>query len=463
MQNEFVINSEVQQLGEESQMAAASAMRILYLTCFEQPIHSGIFESQVKRYLCKLATEKGSEIKVSQLAFRPAALIGRDGLSFPFVAERAWFRALKQEFARHKIDADVAFVPVLLSRRWSFYFNLPVLIVVVALTMPILLFKVTRGRYQIIHCRSYVSTFCALLVRFLFRSIKVVFDMRGFYPEEGLIQKTWTRHSLTFKAWKRIERFLIRHADHTIAVSESFEKRVTESGGNACSLIYLGTDIAKFREAAPLRMQTRTDLGLQGKTVFAYCGGLGSWHDPAILAKVGAAIGRNFMDAALLVLTPDDPLDLETQFLRAGLESERVRIMAVEPTEVPRYLCAADFGIVPLRDMDESDPACVVADTMIGVKVTEYMAAGLPVIVNERVGGFRTLMTRFKIGVFFDSENLEAMMPKLRSMIEDIVTYHEDCRRVSEKFLSLDLAVTAYYDVYRNLLDREHVQCGLTR
>jgi glycosyltransferase involved in cell wall biosynthesis len=459
VQNEFVINSEVQQLEIESHLVAKSPLRVLYLTCFEQPVHSGIFESQVKGYLCRLAGQKREEIKLSQLAFRPAALIGRDGLSFPFVGERTWFRALKQEFARYEIDADVAFVPVVLPRRWSFYFNLPILAAVVALTVPILLFKVARGRYQIIHCRSYVSTLCALLVRSLLKNFKVVFDMRGFYPEEGLIHRTWKPNSLTFNVWKRLERFLTQNADHTIALCDAFKDRVTQSSGrDTCSLVYAGTDVRRFREATQFRTQIRSELGFEDKIVFAYSGGLGSWHDPAMLAKVGAALHRNIPNSALLILTPYDKRVLEAEFLRAGLEAERVRIMALAPGDVPRYLCAADFGLVPLRAMNGSDPGNVVADTMVGLKVAEYMAAGLPVIANDRVGGLRSLMSSFKIGVGFDSEDLETIIPKVQNMIGEYGLYQQSCRLVSEKLLSLDVAVGSCYDVYHRVLDCDRVR-----
>jgi glycosyltransferase involved in cell wall biosynthesis len=177
-----------------------------------------------------------------------------------------------------------------------------------------------------------------------------------------------------------------------------------------------------------------------------------------MLAKVGAVLDRNIPNSALLILTPYDKRELEAEFLRAGLEPERVRIMTLVPGDVPRYLCAADFGLVPMRAMDGSDPANVVADTMIGLKIAEYMAAGLPVIVNNRVGGLRSLMSSFKIGVGFDIEDLEAIVPKVKDMIGEYEFYQQSCRRVSERFLSLDVAVGSYYDVYRRVLycDREH-------
>ena len=460
-QTEVGAMDSVQEAGRTVQPLEAAArppMRILYLTCFEQLVGSGIFESQVKQYLCKLGREKGEEVRLSQLALRPALVVGRDGVSSPLFAERAWFRALRKEFAQHGVDSDVVFVPVVVRRKWSFYFNLPMLLFVLAFSLPILLYKIARGRYQIIHCRSYVATLCALLVRMVLRDLKVVFDARGFYPEEGLIHRSWTQRSLTYKVWKRLEAFIIRRADYTIALSDTFRGRVTKIGGqNSCCLIYASTELQRFREATLFRKQTRAGLGFEGKVVFAYSGGLGSWHDPVMLAKVCAVISKNVPDARLLILTPHSKEQLEADFLQAGLAAEQFTIMAVAPSEVPRYLTAADFGIVPLRAMNGSDVASVVAETMIGLKVAEYMAAGLPIVVNERVGGLRSLMTSFKIGVFFDGENLEPIVPKVKDMIEEYGLYQESCRRVSEGFLSLDVAVGSYYSVYRKVLDSGRV------
>ena len=460
MQQKIAIYSEGQPIGTEGQSRAASPMRVLYLTAFEQPIGSGIFESQVKRYLCKLADAKGTKIRISQMALRPAVMIGKDGLSFPFLKERAWFRALKQEFAGHDVNGDVVFVPLLLPRRWSFYFPLPVLMIVLALSVPVLFFKQARRRYHVMHCRSYVSTLCALLVRSLLKNFKVVFDMRGFYPEEGLLQHTWKQGSLSFKLWKRLERYLTGKADHTIALSDAFRERVRETGGrDCCTLIYAGTDVSKFREAAKRRTQTRAALGFRDKKVFAYSGGLGSWHDPAMLAKLGAVLDQNIPSAALLVLTPHERGELEREFLTAGVKPERVTIMSVTPAEVPQYLCAADFGIVPLRRIEATDPAKAVGETMIGLKVAEYMAAGLPIIVNERVSGLSSLMAAFKIGIFFNDEDMLAVVPRLKTMIKDYLEFKANCRTVSEKFLSLDIALQAYYGVYRAVFSDSALNC----
>lgn len=430
-------------------------IRILYLTCFEYVVNSGIFESQVKGYLSCLAAKKASEVQVSQLAIRPAVIIGRDGISLSFRHEREWFRALTQNLAGKGIDSQVSFVPVLLPKRWKFYFPLPIALVVMALTVPLLLFKVARARYDVIHCRSYVATLCALIVSRVLRRPKVVFDMRGFYPEEGLIQRSWRARSLSYSFWKRIERFLIRNAHYTIALSDVFQKRVADGGAaDRCALIFAGTDVRKFRDARQYRDQIRAELGITSNKVFAYAGGLGSWHDPALLAKIGTVLRRNISNAALLILTPYDKQKLQQEFMAAGVEETRVTILSVKPDQVPRYLAAADFGIVPLRDLSPDDPAVVVAETMIGLKVAEYLAAGLPIIVNDRVGGLRSLMSKWRIGEFFNTANCDAVAFKVQAMLSHYYEYQQNCREVANEFLSLDVAAAKYYDVYRSVLDR---------
>jgi glycosyltransferase involved in cell wall biosynthesis len=291
-------------------------------------------------------------------------------------------------------------------------------------------------------------------VKIIFRDLKVIFDPRGFYPEEGVVKHRWKESSLTFRIWKRVENYLLRRSDKVIALSQTFLERVAEvTEKTKCTVIYASADLDRFRHAGELRQLRTQEPEENGKMTIVYVGGLGAWHDPGLLAKVFKVISQAFANARLLVITPYSREKLERVFQSVGLARGQYAIVSAEQDEVPGQLVAADFGIVPLREAGDHGAIGVVADTMIGTKVAEYLASGLPIIVNKNVSGIRPLMERFKLGMFFDPDNLGAIIPGIRHISERYQDYQADCRLAASRYLSLDQTVRSYFDVYQELAD----------
>lgn len=423
-------------------------MRILYITFFESVTDNGIYETQVKQFLCELSHRSGGTLSVSHLAILPAAVVGRDGLSTPFLGKKKQLRRIRDEYQESGVRCTFLWLPVLIPKRWKVGLPLVAFLPVLLLSYLFLLCRIARERPQIIHCRSYPATLLAILTKYIFKEIRVVFDPRGFWPEEGVVTGRWKEQSVTFKFWKRVEKFLLLRSDKVIALSESFAERIAGIVGTAnCSVIYASAAVEKFVTSPELRNLRRRELGLEGRDVLVYSGSLPFWHDPQLIAAVFKAMGQALNNPGLLVLTGYDKTKLLSTFAAAGVDPKDFKILNAKADEVPGYLAAADYGLVPLKEI--THPAMgVVADTMIGTKVAEYLAAGLPIVVNRQVGGLRSLMERYKIGVFFDSIRLECLAFDAERIQRDYAAYRSDCLLVSTRYLSLERTASAYHDVY---------------
>lgn len=438
----------------ESRRTMGPRIRVLYLTFFEAITHNGIYDSQVKELLKKLGNDYADDVEVSHLAVLPSVVIGKKSVSIDVVTERSGVSAVRQELRNSGVKASFLLDPVVIPKRWRFLVSPLILVLLVLPCLPFLLLKLLHGRYDIIHCRSYVATVCALLMKASLPSLKVICDARGFYPEEGVVHGRWHENSLAFRIWKRMEAWLFRRADAVIALSESFKERVENIAGSArATVIYAGTVAQESAQPAELRQSKRQELCLTDKLVFTYCGSLGVWHDPYLLALVYAILKKEFRNSKLLVITRNEKNQLQSDFKRAGLVEDDYLIVAAHSQEVPGYLAAGDLGIVPLRQ--NLQPAMgVVADTMVGLKVSEYLAAGLPLLVNEDIHGIQPLMDRYKIGTFFGAPELEQLPDRVRTILEDYDAYHQDCRFVAREYLSLDRSARSYVELYSNLLHK---------
>src|SRR5208283_69140 len=123
------------------------------------------------------------------------------------------------------------------------------------------------------------------------------------------------------------------------------------------------------------RDQERMKFGFENRTVFTYCGSLGSWHDPFLLARIYKSIAETLSNTFLFVITTFSKEKLEGIFSANQIPQEQFRIINAKASDVPRLLSAADFGIIPLREINGTGPIQVVAETMIGTKVAEYLAS----------------------------------------------------------------------------------------
>jgi glycosyltransferase involved in cell wall biosynthesis len=430
-------------------------MKILYLTFFESVLENGIYETQVKQVLCRLGATYGHRAAISHYAILPAVRIGRRGVSFALFDQRRELRELKRDYQQNGVKFGCIFLPIVTLRRWGAQMSLPLLALLTFVALPFVAFRVASHRPAILHCRSYMATAIALAVKWVFPSLKVVFDPRGFWPEEGVAEKVWPEGSITFRCWKKIEKYLTSRSDITIALSQTFADHLRAIDPRAnCHVVYTSVDVERFRKARELRAQRREQFGFHDSKVFVYNGSLGSWHDPELLARMYRLFGEASGNAKLLVLTGYDSKKLSELFQKNGLDTSEFLVMMAPHDEVASYLAAADFGLVPLRDVTESQSIRVIAETMIGTKVSEYLASGLPIIVNRNVGGLRPLMAEYKVGILWDPDAPQDAVRQFKAAIEN-GSCRKDCDYVASRYFSLDEVTKGYFETYQQLVSEQ--------
>src|SRR5262245_46017174 len=167
-------------------------------------------------------------------------------------------------------------------------------------------------------------------------------------------------------------------------------------------------DTARFRFDPALRECRRRELGLTGEKLFIYVGKLGARYlVPEVFGLFQTA--REMMpDARLLILSGDPPAGFEEIAGRLGVDRDAYGVRRAAHDDVPGWLSAADAGVALIR------PAgCERGSSPI--KVGEYLATGLPVVITAGIGDYSDLVARREVGVVLDR-------------LDDI-TYREGIRR----------------------------------
>ncbi len=132
-----------------------------------------------------------------------------------------------------------------------------------------------------------------------------------------------------------------------------------------------------------------------------------------------------------------------------GIEEADYTVVAATSTDVPSYLSASDAGLAFIKP-------CFSKLASSPTKYAEYLACGLPLIINRGIGDSDTLITREKTGVlvrdFSQTEYGSAI-----AAIEDFVGQPEAVRRrgreVAERLFDVRrVGVERYSHLYESVL-----------
>lgn len=197
-----------------------------------------------------------------------------------------------------------------------------------------------------------------------------VLDVRDLWPD-AFVDLGLAKEGRVVAAFRAIERFLYRRADHVVPVTEAFSARIGAAGVEEArrTVIRNGVDLARFGPAADDGRAAKRALGLEGRFVVLYLGahGVAQGLDALVPAARDAGARTTFL------------------FVGEGAEKERIVAAAaraggdvrfrdgVPREEVPALYAAADVCLVSLRPTP-------LMETFLPSKAFEAFGAGRPVV-----------------------------------------------------------------------------------
>lgn len=421
---------------------------ILYLTWCENIVDYGIFESQVFRKLVYL--NKSDKYKYFILSGIP---IGKKYLSNAGTYRDKIANIRSRFFVENILfyHRNVLKISQHYHAQWWALW---------LLHLPHVLFLrnfIKNQRIDLVHCRSYHAALLGLLTRKIFRmNYKVVFDTRGLVPEEGILIGAYKEESLSYRLWKFVEKRLFDEADAIVNVSDTFSEHVREISDNGnIHTIYTGVDTRIFLKDPGKRTEVNGILGIgESARVLVYSGSLGEkgWHSPDLLADVYASFKKCFTESKLLIVSRSDSRVISERLEARGLNrNDYVIVPAHSLQEVSFYLQRGDYAAFPYREISGRIEETV-SRSVIAIKTGEYLACGLPLIVNSNVGAASALVEKYGIGVAFKPDTLADIIDGIRLIDGNYNQVAEKCRAVASDYFDYEKNTRKYLSLYDTLL-----------
>jgi glycosyltransferase involved in cell wall biosynthesis len=270
--------------------------------------------------------------------------------------------------------------------------------------VPLLLWRVLRGRADFIYERYSLLNFSGVLVGWLTQK-PVLLEVNSPLALEQTREREIRAHRLA--QW--MERVICNAATRVIAISGPLRRILIESGVRPDQVVIMpnGVDLSrlsKMPDVEPLRAQ----WGLQAKTVIGFVGWFRPWHglERLVQAFADAHLAQH---GAVLLLVGDGPAmaDLQARVEHLALQDSVIFAGAISHEKVPELLKLIHIAVQPAAN-----------EYCCPMKIIEYMGLG-KAIVAPKQENIEELLADGREALLFEPDQEESLSSALKQLVAD--------------------------------------------
>ena len=317
---------------------------------------------------------------------------------------------------------------------------------------------IAREGFDVLHCRVHVPAMIGAIARKISRrKPKMLFDIRGLFPEEYTDAGIWPENGWLFRTAKRLDKWLMKESDGFVVLTEKARQLLfagsevsgTDPAGRPVAMIPCCADLSRFsRNGSNTGAAVRKRLGVEKRTVAAYVGSFGGWYLSDELFDFLRVAREKDPNTFALILTQRDTEKVVARLKDLGFEDGDFLVESVRPPEIPDYLVAADYALSFIKH-------CYSKLGASPTKIAEYLSCGVPIVANRGVGDIDELLADDNVGVLLDGFDRDCYIKALVEIDEIRKDAGSVQRCVESAVRRFDLSKVGgprYRELYRTLL-----------
>ncbi len=305
------------------------------------------------------------------------------------------------------------------------------------------LFLLIRSKIRIIHIRSLLPGLMILPLKVFFR-FKLIFDMRGFWPDEKADRAGWGRTSYKYLLAEYFQRKLIIKSDKVVTLTKEAKKIILEEfhliDSSRIETIPTCTNIHRFK---------LLDFPDQDKyeIIFGHLGSVDTAYNIDPILNMVKGFQEINKKVKIIFFSRGSHQHIKSRIRYHKLLEGSYEIKEVDFESLPSQLSKIHFG-------------CFFANyskSIVGslpTKIGEFLSSGRPIICNPANTDISEIIKNNKVGLVERLEShysAEELFSSLQVLKEDKQIQIRS-RNFAESFFSLNLGVSRYKKIYIDLI-----------
>ena len=318
-------------------------------------------------------------------------------------------------------------------------------------------FIALRHRPAIVHSRASIPAAMAMAISRMC-GLRFFYDADSRLSEEYADNGHWSRTSRAFKVTAGVEAMSRKNADSIVVLSErlrdDFIREFQVSAPVEVIPCCVNLNTFHFNEHA--RKARRRELGLNDEKLFVYAGKTGGRYLVSEMFEFFNMARERTGSARLLILTGEDPEIFHAIARHHSIEPNDYHVKHASRQEMPEWLSAADAGLAFIRSA-----TCERGSSP--VKIGEYLACGLPVVVTCDIGDYSDLIAQERLGAVVERLDVSTYIEvadAIAALWVEGELLSNRCRSAAEANVSLEsVAIARYEALYKAMLETTDAIC----
>ena len=311
---------------------------------------------------------------------------------------------------------------------------------------------ISRGRallknekIKLVHVRGYISGLIGYFLG-IFNKVNLIFDMRGFWPEEKVDAGAWRENGILYRVMKIFERKIVQCADEIVVLTEAAKNvLIRRYKLNNISVIPCSVDLKRFS----FDLTAPPEVLSKGRLPVIYLGSMGTFYNFKEMARFFKILKLKVPQAHFTILSNADKQYIINILEELEIDRQDYLISSVNHEDVPGFLRRSLISLIFYRRTLSAAGCCP-------IKFAESLACGVPVVINSGVGDCDRIVDEERIGIVikkFSNQAYEQAARGIEDLLREGVGIRQRCRKIAGKYFSLPQAVEKYFNIYRRLTE----------